>query len=83
MGTRHEVQQIVEVSGKLKGAADQSDSSESEGHSQRGANIEDLGKYGDRAARQGHVPPNVVVQVGGETSNVAESVTSEGSWRCC
>ena len=57
VGTRHEVQQIVEVLGELKGAADQSDSSDSEGDSQRGADIEDLGKYGNRAASQGHIPP--------------------------
>ena len=60
---------------EIKGTADQSDSTDSE-HSQRGADIEDLRKYGDRAASQGYVPPpDVVAQVGGVTSKVAGGVT--------
>ena len=74
---RPKVQQIVEVLGELNGAADRSDSTDSEEDSQRGADIEDLQKYGDRAASQGHVPSDVVVQVGGVTSNVAEDVSGK------
>ena len=76
MVIRPEVQQIVEVLGEIKGASDLSDSTDTKEDSQRGADIEDQGKYGDRAASQGHVPPDVVVQVGGVTNNMAEDVTS-------
>ena len=48
---------MVEVLGELKWAADHSDSKDSEENSQRGADIEDLRKYGDRAASQRHLPP--------------------------
>ena len=74
---RPEVQQIVEVLGELKGAADRSDSTDSEEDSQRGADIEDMRKYGDRASSQGHVPPDVVVQVGDVTSKVVQGATSK------
>ena len=72
---RLEVQQIVEVLGELK-VADRSDSTDSEEERQCGANIEDLWKYGDRANSQWHVPLEVVVQVGGVTSKMAEGATS-------
>ena len=55
MGTRLKVQQIVEMLSDLNGAADQSDSTNSEEDS--GADIEDLWQYGDRVASHGHVPP--------------------------
>ena len=77
MGTRPEVQQIVEVLGELKGVAGQIDSMDNEEVSQRRADINDLRKYGDRAASHGHFPPDVVAQVGGETSNVVGGVTSK------
>ena len=49
-----EVQHIVVLLGELKGAADRSDSKDSEEDSQRRADIEDLRKYGDRVVS--HVP---------------------------
>ena len=45
---RSEMQQIVE----LKGVAERSGSTDSEEDSQRGADIKDLWKYGDRADSQ-------------------------------
>ena len=73
---RPEVQQIVEVLGELNGAGARSDSTDCEEDSERGADIEDLQMYGDRAASQGHITSAIVVQVGGVSSKVAEGASS-------
>ena len=56
---RPEVQQIVEVLGKLKGAADWSDSTDSEEDSQREADIEDQRSEVIGRPARGMFPPSL------------------------